>query len=153
MATANAIGSVPPGQSENGSDTDELQVQQDRDASKSENSTNMIRINPVVTIEGATEAGGAADKRSPRTSLSQGAPLKPATLRSQASMRGEREKKKIGHRRVDATGQVSYKKVATSQLMESIQLGIRHMVGGLSSKPERDLLMQDFQVVETVIFP
>lgn len=32
-------------------------------------------------------------------------------------------------------------------------LGIQHAVGGLASKPERDLLMQDFMTVETTNFP
>lgn len=37
--------------------------------------------------------------------------------------------------------------------MGSIQLGIQHAVGSLASKPERDLLMQDFMTVETTNFP
>ena len=37
--------------------------------------------------------------------------------------------------------------------MGSIQLGIQHAVGGLASKPVRDLLMQDFMTVETTNFP
>ncbi|GFR63759.1 phosphatidylinositol 4-phosphate 5-kinase type-1 gamma [Elysia marginata] len=41
----------------------------------------------------------------------------------------------------------------TSELMAAIQLGIGQSVGGLSSKPERDMLMQDFGVVEVVFFP
>lgn len=49
-------------------------------------------------------------------------------------------KDKIGHRRVDKTGAVTYKKKSTSELMAAIQLGIGQSVGGLSSKPERDLL-------------
>ncbi len=36
--------------------------------------------------------------------------------------------------------------------MGSIQLGIQQAVGGLASKPERDLLMQDFMTVETIVF-
>lgn len=36
--------------------------------------------------------------------------------------------------------------------MGSIQLGISHAVGGLASKPERDLLMQDFMTIETTNF-
>ncbi|XP_069103314.1 phosphatidylinositol 4-phosphate 5-kinase type-1 gamma-like isoform X3 [Argopecten irradians] len=67
---------------------------------------------------------------------------------------GSKEKeKKIGHRRVDETGIVTYKKKPTSELMAAIQLGIGASVGGLSSKPERDVLMQDFQVVDSVFFP
>nr|CAB3264891.1 phosphatidylinositol 4-phosphate 5-kinase type-1 alpha [Phallusia mammillata] len=61
--------------------------------------------------------------------------------------------KKIGHRRVDkSTGQTTYKKTPSSALSGSIQLGISHTVAGLSAKPERDVLMQDFQVVETITF-
>lgn len=37
--------------------------------------------------------------------------------------------------------------------MESIQLGISVAISGLASKPERDLLMKDFMMVETVPFP
>lgn len=92
--------------------------------------------------------------------------------------------KKIGHRRVDASGETTYKKVkkknllcilfkvlsapsipcivlvsvcclqtTSSALKGSIQLGIGYTVGNLSSKPERDVLMQDFYVVESIFFP
>jgi 1-phosphatidylinositol-4-phosphate 5-kinase len=43
--------------------------------------------------------------------------------------------------------------IHTSQIMGSIQLGIGHAVGGLASKPDRDLLMQDFITIETTNFP
>ncbi|XP_062854564.1 phosphatidylinositol 4-phosphate 5-kinase type-1 beta [Trichomycterus rosablanca] len=46
-----------------------------------------------------------------------------------------------------------YKKTTSSTLKGAIQLGIGHAVGKLSSKPDRDVLMQDFYVVETVLFP
>ncbi len=62
------------------------------------------------------------------------------------------KERKIGHRRVDEEGQVTYKKIQTSQIMGSIQLGIGHAVGSLASKPERDLLMKDFMEIETVAF-
>ncbi|BES97178.1 phosphatidylinositol-4-phosphate 5-kinase type I [Nesidiocoris tenuis] len=68
-----------------------------------------------------------------------------------ARHKSEKEKK-IGHRRVGTGGEVTYKKIQTSQIMGSIQLGIQHAVGGLASKPERDLLMQDFMTVETTVF-
>ncbi|XP_024129976.1 phosphatidylinositol 4-phosphate 5-kinase type-1 gamma isoform X2 [Oryzias melastigma] len=61
--------------------------------------------------------------------------------------------KKIGHRRVDASGETSYKKTSSSALKGAIQLGIGYTVGNLSSKPERDVLMQDFYVVESIFFP
>ncbi|RWS27334.1 phosphatidylinositol 4-phosphate 5-kinase type-1 alpha-like protein [Leptotrombidium deliense] len=66
--------------------------------------------------------------------------------------RADRERK-IGHRRVDEQGLVTYKKIETSQICGSIQLGIGYAVGSLASKPERDLLMQDFAIVETTSFP
>ena len=44
---------------------------------------------------------------------------------------GEKERK-MGHRRVDETGQVSYKKMPTNQLMGSIQLGIQYSIGAMS---------------------
>ncbi|XP_065218020.1 phosphatidylinositol 4-phosphate 5-kinase type-1 alpha-like isoform X6 [Planococcus citri] len=62
------------------------------------------------------------------------------------------KEKKLGHRRVGVGGEITYKKIQTSQIMGSIQLGIQHAVGGLASKPERDLLMQDFMTVETTVF-
>uniref|UniRef100_A0A3Q3KNY8 PIPK domain-containing protein n=1 Tax=Monopterus albus TaxID=43700 RepID=A0A3Q3KNY8_MONAL len=63
--------------------------------------------------------------------------------------------KKIGHRGVDASGETTYKKLQTtsSALKGAIQLGIGYTVGNLSSKPERDVLMQDFYVVESIFFP
>ncbi|BFZ26078.1 hypothetical protein BsWGS_29118 [Bradybaena similaris] len=72
---------------------------------------------------------------------------------SQHSYSIREKEKKIGHRRVDKSGIVSYKKKPTSELMAAIQLGIGQSVGGLSAKPERDVLMQDFGVVEVVFFP
>lgn len=41
----------------------------------------------------------------------------------------------------------------SSALKGAIQLGITHTVGSLSTKPERDVLMQDFYVVESIFFP
>ncbi|XP_044596206.1 phosphatidylinositol 4-phosphate 5-kinase type-1 alpha isoform X9 [Cotesia glomerata] len=69
-----------------------------------------------------------------------------------AKNKSEKERK-IGHRRVGVGGEITYKKIQTTQIMGSIQLGIQHAVGGLASKPERDLLMQDFMTVETTNFP
>ncbi|KAK0159247.1 hypothetical protein PV328_010149 [Microctonus aethiopoides] len=66
--------------------------------------------------------------------------------------KSDRERK-IGHRRVGVGGEITYKKIQSTQIMGSIQLGIQHAVGGLASKPERDLLMQDFMTVETTNFP
>ncbi|XP_073450464.1 phosphatidylinositol 4-phosphate 5-kinase type-1 gamma isoform X3 [Aquarana catesbeiana] len=61
--------------------------------------------------------------------------------------------KKIGHRGVDASGETTYKKTTSSTLKGAIQLGIGYTVGNLTSKPERDVLMQDFYVVESIFFP
>uniref|UniRef100_A0A2K6RI70 PIPK domain-containing protein n=1 Tax=Rhinopithecus roxellana TaxID=61622 RepID=A0A2K6RI70_RHIRO len=61
--------------------------------------------------------------------------------------------KKTGHRGVDSSGETTYKKTTSSALKGAIQLGITHTVGSLSTKPERDVLMQDFYVVESIFFP
>ncbi|KAK6618507.1 Phosphatidylinositol 4-phosphate 5-kinase type-1 alpha [Polyplax serrata] len=76
----------------------------------------------------------------------------PKTPTNMSRHKSEKERK-IGHRRVGVGGEITYKKIQTSQIMGSIQLGIQHAVGGLASKPERDLLMQDFMTVETCNFP
>ncbi|KAJ8285196.1 hypothetical protein GJAV_G00023380 [Gymnothorax javanicus] len=47
----------------------------------------------------------------------------------------------------------TYKKTTSSVLKGAIQLGIGYTVGNLTSKPERDVLMQDFYVVESVFLP
>lgn len=71
-----------------------------------------------------------------------------------ARQKMEKDKeKKIGHRRVGVGGEITYKKIQTSQIMGSIQLGIENAIGGLAGKPGRDLLMQDFMTVETTVFP
>ncbi|KAI6225395.1 PIPK domain-containing protein [Aphelenchoides fujianensis] len=64
-----------------------------------------------------------------------------------------KHKEKIGHRRIDRQGEVSYKRVPTNALMGAIQLGISNSIGSLASRPLRDLLVQDFDVIETVAFP
>uniref|UniRef100_A0A8C5Q7I2 Phosphatidylinositol-4-phosphate 5-kinase type 1 beta n=1 Tax=Leptobrachium leishanense TaxID=445787 RepID=A0A8C5Q7I2_9ANUR len=42
---------------------------------------------------------------------------------------------------------------ASSEIKGTIQLGIGYTVGNLTSKPDRDVLMQDFYVVESVFLP
>lgn len=64
-----------------------------------------------------------------------------------------KHKEKIGHRRIDKQGEVSYKNIPTNALMNAIQLGISNSIGSLASRPLRDLLVQDFDVIETVAFP
>lgn len=63
------------------------------------------------------------------------------------------KERKIGHRRINEEGQVSYKKIETNQLMGSIQLGVHDSVGGLAMYPERDLLMHDFMTIVLTQFP
>ncbi|XP_028836725.1 phosphatidylinositol-4-phosphate 5-kinase, type I, beta a isoform X2 [Denticeps clupeoides] len=46
-----------------------------------------------------------------------------------------------------------YKKPTPAALKGAIQLGIGYTVGNLTSKPDRDVLMQDFYVVESVFLP
>ena len=49
---------------------------------------------------------------------------------------------KIGHRRVNLAGVVSYKKTPADQLKRGIQMGLEHFIGQISNKPVRDLLIQ-----------
>ncbi|XP_034402647.1 phosphatidylinositol-4-phosphate 5-kinase, type I, beta a isoform X2 [Cyclopterus lumpus] len=46
-----------------------------------------------------------------------------------------------------------HKKPTATALKGAIQLGIGYAVGNLSSKPDRDVLMQDFSVVESIFLP
>ncbi|XP_040188738.1 phosphatidylinositol 4-phosphate 5-kinase type-1 alpha [Rana temporaria] len=75
------------------------------------------------------------------------------TMASASGQFGTQTMKKLGHRGVDSTGETTYKKTTSSALKGAIQLGITHTVGSLSTKPERDVLMQDFYVVESIFFP
>uniref|UniRef100_A0AAG5DUZ2 PIPK domain-containing protein n=1 Tax=Anopheles atroparvus TaxID=41427 RepID=A0AAG5DUZ2_ANOAO len=78
-------------------------------------------------------------------------------MSGEQSLRPHRPKsdkeRKIGHRRVGEGGEITYKKIQTTTIMGSIQLGIQHTVGSLASKPRRDLLMMDFWELETISFP
>ncbi|KAM8871774.1 phosphatidylinositol-4-phosphate 5-kinase, type I, beta a [Synchiropus splendidus] len=47
----------------------------------------------------------------------------------------------------------AHKKPTAAALKGAIQLSIGYAVGNLSSKPDRDVLMQDFSVVESVFLP
>uniref|UniRef100_A0A8C2NY81 PIPK domain-containing protein n=1 Tax=Capra hircus TaxID=9925 RepID=A0A8C2NY81_CAPHI len=77
----------------------------------------------------------------------------PAEVPLMTGQPGPGHGKKLGHRGVDASGETTYKKTTSSTLKGAIQLGIGYTVGNLSSKPERDVLMQDFYVVESIFFP
>jgi len=48
---------------------------------------------------------------------------------------------------------INYLQKPTSELMAAIQLGIGQSITSLVGKPKRDLLLQDFSIVETVQFP
>ncbi|XP_019346766.1 phosphatidylinositol 4-phosphate 5-kinase type-1 gamma isoform X4 [Alligator mississippiensis] len=97
----------------------------------------------AITPEaGPDAAGGLAPKK---TAVTEGPSL--------SGQLGAGQGKKIGHRGVDASGETTYKKTTSSTLKGAIQLGIGYTVGNLSSKPERDVLMQDFYVVESIFFP
>ncbi|XP_064325555.1 phosphatidylinositol 4-phosphate 5-kinase type-1 gamma isoform X4 [Phalacrocorax carbo] len=97
-------------------------------------------ITPEAGGGGLDAAGGLAPKK--------------AAITEGPSLPGQPgQGRKIGHRGVDASGETTYKKTTSSTLKGAIQLGIGYTVGNLSSKPERDVLMQDFYVVESIFFP
>ncbi|XP_017776750.1 PREDICTED: phosphatidylinositol 4-phosphate 5-kinase type-1 alpha isoform X13 [Nicrophorus vespilloides] len=101
--------------------------------------------NRIPNIQGLLKVGQDGMQNIPKT---------PTTTMPRTKAERERDReRKIGHRRVGVGGEITYKKIQTTQIMGSIQLGIQHAVGGLASKPERDLLMQDFMTVETTNFP
>ncbi|XP_041278190.1 phosphatidylinositol 4-phosphate 5-kinase type-1 gamma isoform X8 [Pyrgilauda ruficollis] len=97
-------------------------------------------ISPEAGVGGPDASGGLGPKK---TAITEG-----PSLPGQPG-----QGKKIGHRSVDASGETTYKKTTSSTLKGAIQLGIGYTVGNLSSKPERDVLMQDFYVVESIFFP
>ncbi|TRZ03347.1 hypothetical protein DNTS_033254 [Danionella cerebrum] len=51
------------------------------------------------------------------------------------------------------SGGKDHKKLTSEALRGAIQLGIGYTVGNLTSKPDRDVLMQDFYMVESVFLP
>ncbi|XP_057896739.1 phosphatidylinositol 4-phosphate 5-kinase type-1 gamma isoform X3 [Melospiza georgiana] len=97
-------------------------------------------ITPEAGVGGPDASGGLGLKKTPIT--------EGPSLPGQPG-----QGKRIGHRSVDASGETTYKKTTSSTLKGAIQLGIGYTVGNLSSKPERDVLMQDFYVVESIFFP
>ncbi|CAG9794459.1 unnamed protein product [Diatraea saccharalis] len=104
--------------------------------------------------ESATGPSSSEDDDRDKASIAEkNAPYDPAVGPSGAIGKVHKSDRKIGHRRVGEGGEITYKKIQSSQIMGSIQLGIQHAIGGLASKPERDLLMQDFMTVETTNFP
>ncbi|CAF1125784.1 unnamed protein product [Rotaria sp. Silwood1] len=63
------------------------------------------------------------------------------------------KKHKLGHLRIDTQGNVTFKRLPTTQLVEALQLGIQYTVGGLQAKAAHDVLYQDFLTVEIIHFP
>ncbi|XP_028317126.1 phosphatidylinositol 4-phosphate 5-kinase type-1 alpha-like isoform X2 [Gouania willdenowi] len=86
------------------------------------------------------------------TSTSTGA-RKNASSEGPSPTMSQAMKKTIGHRGINPTGETTYKKTTSSALKGAIQLGITHTVGSLTQKPERDVLLQDFEVVDSIFFP
>ncbi|XP_042559037.1 phosphatidylinositol 4-phosphate 5-kinase type-1 alpha-like [Clupea harengus] len=62
-------------------------------------------------------------------------------------------KKIIGHRGIDVTGETTYKETTASDLEGAIQLGISYTVQEASRMDQREVLIQDFEVMESVYFP
>ncbi|XP_054162486.1 phosphatidylinositol 4-phosphate 5-kinase type-1 alpha-like isoform X2 [Oppia nitens] len=119
--------------------------QSETTAQSSTNETPNARRRPPPILVANNDASDA--------SQTSGGPKTPQTPGPSSADRKKLEReRKIGHRRVDEGGQVTYKKIQTTQIMGSIQLGIGHAVGSLASKPERDVLMKDFMEIETVSF-
>lgn len=120
-------------------DTDHIEIMDSTASKKSDNATGTS-----TTEDDDRDKSSIAEKN---------APYDPAVGPSGAISKVHKSDRKIGHRRVGEGGEITYKKIQSSQIMGSIQLGIQHAIGGLASKPERDLLMQDFMTVETTNFP
>ncbi|XP_071390177.1 phosphatidylinositol-4-phosphate 5-kinase, type I, beta a [Centroberyx affinis] len=59
----------------------------------------------------------------------------------------------VGRGTKTSKGSKDHKKPTAAALKGAIQLGIGYAVGNLSSKPDRDVLMQDFSMVESVFLP
>uniref|UniRef100_A0A5S6QE17 PIPK domain-containing protein n=1 Tax=Trichuris muris TaxID=70415 RepID=A0A5S6QE17_TRIMR len=109
---------------------------------------------PLGKITSLLKFHSGPERKLDRQRSSESDGLRPISCDMTTLPEAKYEKKKIGHRRVDLeTGEVTYKKVPTSQLMGAIQFGIANSVGSLARKPERDLLLQDFEFIESVNFP
>lgn len=63
-----------------------------------------------------------------------------------------RRSKRIGKRKEDLkTGDVYYKEAPQDSISGALQLGITHSIG--SHQSDRDVLIQDFEIIETIQFP
>ncbi|CAG9821009.1 unnamed protein product [Phaedon cochleariae] len=114
--------------------------------------TNMNHSKEISAYHESRDTEDNEDKEDNSIAYKSSQDVRSKTLPNEAKLKIDRDRK-IGHRRVGVGGEITYKKIQTTQIMGSIQLGIQHAVGGLASKPERDLLMQDFMTVETTNFP
>lgn len=61
-------------------------------------------------------------------------------------------KEKLGHRRVDETGAITYKRVMVDDLIKCLQIGLKHVIGQ-THQPRRQVLVQDFQETDYQDFP
>jgi hypothetical protein len=62
--------------------------------------------------------------------ITRGSVVNSSATRTTATTAKTDKEKKIGHRRVGEDGGITYKKIQTSTIMGSIQLGIQHTVSG-----------------------
>jgi hypothetical protein len=61
------------------------------------------------------------------------------------------DKQKKGHLKVNKDGVASYKKIASTEIKKSLQYGIVYYLHkNLNEKMDRDLLYQDFQVIDSI---
>lgn len=67
---------------------------------------------------------------------------------------GKRNSSSFRLMRVVSNGAIlfSFKSIKTKFLLESIQLGVKHIVGGLATRPKLDLLISDFATNEEIEF-
>uniref|UniRef100_A0A8D2D913 1-phosphatidylinositol-4-phosphate 5-kinase n=1 Tax=Sciurus vulgaris TaxID=55149 RepID=A0A8D2D913_SCIVU len=110
-------------------------------ASSGQSAVGFSSFDPGVPVSNSASAAPAPGIKRPMTSASEVPCASTLPI------------KKIGHRGVDSSGETTCKKTTSSALKGAIQLGISHTVGSLSTKPERDVLMQNFYVVESIFFP
>lgn len=79
-----------------------------------------------------SEGEGGASALVSATALTAAAATAAGNDPKSGAMGGQQSKhekeRKIGHRRVGEGGEITYKKIQTSQIMGSIQLGIQHTV-------------------------
>lgn len=107
-------------------------------------------ISSTSSNTNATGSQYTANHQTPSKQMSSPANTLNMSISNSSSSQKE---KKIGHREVKH-GVVLYKKVPTDELKKSIQFGIVHFLNEQNRHDiDRDLLMQDFQVVDTIMYP